>query len=49
MAYAIKGLYNYYSIYKDELIEKHIEKLADELYAIITLILKSIGVGMRII
>jgi hypothetical protein len=25
-----KGLYNYYSIYKD-LIEKHIEKLADEL------------------
>jgi glycosyltransferase involved in cell wall biosynthesis len=31
MAYAIKGLYNYYSIYKDELIEKHIEKLADEL------------------
>lgn len=31
MAYAIKGLYNYYSTYKDEVIEKHIEKLADEL------------------
>jgi hypothetical protein len=26
-----KRSYNYYSIYKDELIEKHIEKLADEL------------------
>jgi glycosyltransferase involved in cell wall biosynthesis len=31
MAYAIKGLYNYYSTYKDTVIEKHIEKLADEL------------------
>jgi len=31
IAYAIKGLYNYYSIYKDIEIEKHIEKLADEL------------------
>ena len=31
MAYAIKGLYNYYSTYKEEAIEKHIEKLADEL------------------
>jgi glycosyltransferase involved in cell wall biosynthesis len=31
MAYAIKGLYNYYSAYKDPKIEKHIEKLADEL------------------
>jgi glycosyltransferase involved in cell wall biosynthesis len=31
MAYAIKGLYNYYSIYKEDVIEKHIEKLANEL------------------
>ncbi|MFQ3173128.1 MAG: glycosyltransferase involved in cell wall biosynthesis [Flavobacterium sp.] len=31
MAYAIKGLYNYYSVYKEDVIEKHIEKLANEL------------------
>lgn len=31
MAYAIKGLYNYYSTHKEVAIEKHIEKLADEL------------------
>lgn len=31
MAYAIKGLYNYYSTHKDQTIEKHIEKLANEL------------------
>jgi glycosyltransferase involved in cell wall biosynthesis len=31
IAYAIKGLYNYYSIYKDNVIKKHIEKLANEL------------------
>jgi glycosyltransferase involved in cell wall biosynthesis len=31
MAYALKGLYNYYSIYKDPKIEKQMEKLADEL------------------
>ncbi len=31
MAYAIKGLFNYYSTYKEAAIEKHIERLADEL------------------
>ena len=31
IAYALKGLYNYYSIYKEEATEKQIEKLADEL------------------
>ena len=31
IAYALKGLYNYYSIYREETTEKQIEKLADEL------------------
>ncbi len=31
IAYALKGLYLYHSIYKDEEIKTHIEKLADEL------------------
>ena len=31
IAYALKGLYHYYSIYKDEEIKTNIEKLADEL------------------
>ncbi|WP_367771095.1 glycosyltransferase [Flavobacterium sp. WC2421] len=31
IAYALKGLYNYYSIYKEEATEMQIEKLADEL------------------
>jgi glycosyltransferase involved in cell wall biosynthesis len=31
IAYALKGLYNYYSVYKEDKIEKHMEKLADEL------------------
>jgi glycosyltransferase involved in cell wall biosynthesis len=31
IAYALKGLYNYYSIYKDPKIEKQMGKLADEL------------------
>ncbi|TDE28805.1 glycosyltransferase [Flavobacterium ranwuense] len=31
IAYALKGLYFYHSIYKDEEIKSHIEKLADEL------------------
>lgn len=31
IAYALKGLYFYYSVYKDEEIKKHIERLADEL------------------
>ena len=31
IAYALKGLYLYHSIYKDEEVKTHIEKLADEL------------------
>ncbi|CAM2888439.1 glycosyltransferase [Flavobacterium frigoris] len=31
IAYALKGLYNYYSVYKEDEIEKQMEKLADEL------------------
>ncbi len=31
IAYALKGLYNYYSVYKDETIKTNIEQLADKL------------------
>lgn len=31
IAYALKGLYHYYSLYRDEEIKKHIVRLADEL------------------
>ena len=31
IAYAVKGLYHYHNIYKDEHTKRHIEKLADEL------------------